>query len=228
MPGPPRLGAQARRTRSAILAAAETLFAERGFEAARLEDVAEAVGIRRASIVYYFPDKAALYEAVLAEVLGAFLERMRDALSAPVPLAERIEAAVGAWVDFVGARPTLARLLLREVADAGSRRAGAFQAQIGSFFELVQKLREEVRDDPLAKAASVDPAHLAATIAGATVFFVAAMPSLVPSLGFDPLSPERLAAHRDEVMGIARRLLAPDDVRRSNSRGRRPSGRRRS
>ena len=41
---------------------------------------------------------------------------------------------------------------------------------------------------------------------GATVFFVAAMPALVPG-GFEPLAPERLAAHRDEVLRIARRLL---------------------
>jgi TetR/AcrR family transcriptional regulator len=51
------LGARAIRTRAAILDAAEALFSERGFDATRLEDVAERVGIRRASIVYYFKDK---------------------------------------------------------------------------------------------------------------------------------------------------------------------------
>ena len=48
---------RAERTRASILDAAETCFAERGFSATRLEDVAEAVGIRRASIVYHFRDK---------------------------------------------------------------------------------------------------------------------------------------------------------------------------
>ncbi|MGH7287017.1 MAG: TetR family transcriptional regulator, partial [Myxococcota bacterium] len=53
---------KALRTRAAILAAAEAVFAERGFAAARLEDVAARVGIRRASIVYHFRDKRELYD----------------------------------------------------------------------------------------------------------------------------------------------------------------------
>ena len=76
------------------------------------------MGIRRASIVYHFRDKRELYEAVLAAVLEGFRERLQAALAQPGPLLERIEAGVGAWVDYVGARPSLARLLLREVADA--------------------------------------------------------------------------------------------------------------
>jgi hypothetical protein len=42
---------------------------------------------------------------------------------------------------------------------------------------------------------------------GATVFFVTATPRLDPAWPFDPLSPEQLAAHRRQLLGIARRLL---------------------
>ena len=56
-------------------------------------------------------------------------------------------------------------------------------------------------------APAVDPAHLASTVAGATVFFVSAMPTLFPALEFDPLSREQLEAHRSQVLRITRRLL---------------------
>ena len=59
----------------------------------------------------------------------------------------------------------------------------------------------------LAQLSPIDPVHLASTIAGATVFFVAAMPALVPQLALDPVSPAHLAAHREEVLRILRRLL---------------------
>ena len=106
-------GARAERTRRAILTAAEGLFAERGFDATRLEDIAESVGIRRASIVYYFKDKRALYEAVLESGFAGLYQTLAAALARNRPVGARIEAGVAAWVDYVGVRPTLARLILR-------------------------------------------------------------------------------------------------------------------
>src|SRR5689334_16248018 len=67
-------------TRQRILDAGETIFAELGYAAARLEDVAQAVGIRRASIVYYFASKQELYDAVEANLFAALQEQSRRRL----------------------------------------------------------------------------------------------------------------------------------------------------
>jgi TetR/AcrR family transcriptional regulator len=201
---PPR--SKAERTRAAILEAAESLFAERGFAAARLEDVAEAVGIKRASIVYHFRDKRELYEAVLSGLFGDFQQRLEAAFATRGALIERIEAAVGAWVDQIAARPALARILLREVADATPAQPPPVLAHARPFAELVERFRHEVRHDPLVQSHPIDPVHLASAIVGTTVFFVAAMPTLVPD-GFDPLSAPHLASHREEVLRLTRRLL---------------------
>jgi TetR/AcrR family transcriptional regulator len=215
-----RLGPRAERTRAAILEAAERLFAERGFASTRLEDVAEAVGIRRASIVYYFRDKSELYDAVLADVLGALRARLEPVLlgAAPsasgrrVPLAARAEAAVSAWIDHLAARPALARLLLREVADGGPGREPPLARHLRPFFDLVERVVTE-SDDPLARARGVDPVRLAAQVAGSSVFLVAAIPTLLPGLRADPLAPERLEALRRELIDATRRLLGGVDER---------------
>jgi AcrR family transcriptional regulator len=117
-----RLGSRAERTRASILAEAEALFAEKGFAATRLEDVAENVGIRRASIVYYFKDKRELYDAVLEDVFGGLHDALAEVLVRGKTLTEQIEIGVSAWVDYVGRRPSIARLVLREVADANRER----------------------------------------------------------------------------------------------------------
>ncbi len=201
------------RTRGSILEAAEALFAERGFAETRLEDVAEAVGIRRASIVYYFRDKRELYDAVLADVFAGLRERIEPVLLAPGPLARRIPAAVGVWVDYVGERPSLARLLLREVADTAREGGPALLDHIQPFFHLAARVLDESRDDPLRADPRLDPVHVASTVAGSTVFFVAAMPALLPGRGFDPLGEAQLAAHRAEVLAITRRMLARPSAR---------------
>jgi TetR/AcrR family transcriptional regulator len=218
-----RLTPRAERTRRAILAAAEEHFAARGLAGTRLEDIAETVGIRRASIVYYFRDKHELYDAVLAEVVGGFRQHLEEALAGgDAPLPKRIEAAVVAWVDYVAARPALARLVLREVAGATPGRPPALLRHTGPFFELIRELQREHRDDPLTRGSPADAVHIASTIAGATVFFFAAMPSLLPGSTFDPLDATRIESHKREVLEITRHLLdSRRRTRRQTGRGRR-------
>jgi TetR/AcrR family transcriptional regulator len=200
-------GSRAERTRAAVLDAGEALFAERGFDATRLEDVALRVGIRRASIVYYYRDKRQLYDAVLARVLGQLRARLETALGSDAPLAARIEASVSAWVAFVGARPALARILLREAADATPERRTALLAHTQPFVALIQRQVFERPDFQRAHLAPIDPVHVASTVVGATVFLVAAMPSLIPDRERRPLDRVRLAEHEAEMLRVVRRLL---------------------
>lgn len=195
------------RTRSAVLEAAENLFAERGFAATRLEDIAQHVGIKRASIVYYFKDKRELYEAVLGSVLGGLQQALAAEISRHEDLAMRIEAAVSVWVDFVGSRPTLARLILREVANATAETRSLMLRHTAPFQELVRK---EFMDHPDLRdvvKATVDPIQIASIVAGATVFYVAAMPNLLPEAGFDPTAREHIDDLREELLRIVRQLL---------------------
>jgi len=136
-------------------------------------------------------------------VFGGLRERLEPILLGPGPLAARAESAVSAWIDYIAARPALVRLLLREVADGSLAQLGR---HIRPFFDLVGRMLADPTD-PLAHGATVDPVNLASAIAGSTVFFVAAMPILLPGLRFDPLEPGHLEAHRREVLGITRRLL---------------------
>jgi TetR/AcrR family transcriptional regulator len=202
---PARLTSKAERTRAAILEAAEALFAARGFETTRLEDVAERVGIRRASIFYYFRDKRELYDAVLEGVFSGLLGEVRAALEGGGSLAARVEAAVSAWVDYVARRPSLPRLLLREVLDAGGD-APVLRAETAPFIALVQRVLARSGRDPLLAGPRLDPAHLASAIAGTSVFYLTALPALVPELGGE-LSPERLRDHREQLLRVTRRLI---------------------
>ena len=183
MPRPAAHGIRAERTRKAVLDAGEELFAERGFEATRLEDIALRVGIRRASLVYYYPDKRRLYDAVLARVLGDLHARLEEALASEAPLPARIEAA------------------------AAPQRRPALAVHTQAFTALVQRHvldRPEFRRERLAP---IDPVHVASTVVGSTVFLVAAMPALLPGGRHEPLGKAQLAAHEEEMLRVVRRLL---------------------
>ena len=64
--------------RAALLATATRAFAERGYEASSVNDVARDAGVSVGTLFKYFPDKAALLEAVLADIEKDFLAAMSD------------------------------------------------------------------------------------------------------------------------------------------------------
>lgn len=220
------VGTRAERTRKLLVEAAEHVFAERGFAATRLEDVAERVGIRRASIVYHFRDKRALYDAVLADIFAGLATQLQTAIGEKESVRERIEAAVSTWVEYAGSRPSFARILLREIADAAPGREPAIvqyaRPMLTRFAEQIGKGQRAGLILP------IDPIHFVSTVAGATVFFIAATPLLGADWPFDPLSAEQLAAHRREVMRITERLLGTRGPRLSGPREKHPKTRERS
>ncbi len=198
-------GPKAERTRTTILEVAEQVFADKGYAAARLEDVAARVGIRRASMVYYFRDKQELYDAVLSNIFGELLDRHQAALGIPAPLPDRIEAVIDAWVGYVAERPPVARLLLREAADGSPERVAGAATRAAEVLSTITTAIKQGQRDGLFHP--IDPIHFILTIVGATVFFVAGTPRIVPDWPFDPLSPEQLQAHHNQLLGISRRLL---------------------
>jgi TetR/AcrR family transcriptional regulator len=214
VPDPVRQPHKAERTRAAILTAAERLFARRGYAATRLEDVAEAVGVKRAALFYHFRDKQALYDAVIEDAFSGLVAGLEAALSAPGPIAPRVERAVDVWVDAIVARPALARLILRHAAEAEERPLTSLFPAAERLLRLGWSLFEEGRRSGELQPLHDDPFHAASALIGATVFYVSALAPLLPPGEFDPLAPAQVAAHKRDALRTARRLLGIGAPRR--------------
>ena len=63
-----------RRNRARILAAAEALFAVRGYSGATMAAIAARAGLPKANLHYYFGTKQALYRAVIDTIMELWLE----------------------------------------------------------------------------------------------------------------------------------------------------------
>lgn len=189
-------------TRAEIVAAAERHFAERGFEAARLEDIAADVGIRRAAIFYYFGDKHELYAAVLESIFGDAMA----ALPREGGAAERLEASLTRWIDYIAERPNVARLLLREAANAQPGAASpVLRAASGPVAWVRAVIDEGVAAGDLVPL--TDPHRFLSLMGATTVFHFAAMPWLTPDVPFDPWSRDELEKHKRELVLVARQML---------------------
>jgi TetR/AcrR family acrAB operon transcriptional repressor len=68
---------EAAATRQALLDAALKVFSQKGYAAARLEDVAEQAGVTRGAVYWHFKNKADLYNTLVSETLGG-IQRVVD------------------------------------------------------------------------------------------------------------------------------------------------------
>ena len=118
-----------------ILAAALALFAERGFAATRLDDVAQRAGIAKGTIYLYFQTKEDLFRAVVRHDLIPAIARLEETARAHRgPIAELVRTLIGAIaaqgdseiaaiprlvLAEAGNFPTLARFYAEEVAGRG-------------------------------------------------------------------------------------------------------------
>lgn len=103
--------------RERIVAAARRQFAERGFAGTSLQAVADAVGIRKPSLLYHFRSKDILRRAVLDDVLAHWKSELPRLLAESRSGKDRFAGGVGALVSFFQADPSRARLIVREMLD---------------------------------------------------------------------------------------------------------------
>ncbi len=105
-------------TAERILDAAENLFAEKGYSAASLGEVADLVGIRTPSLYNHFRNKEALYQAVLERLLAEFSAPLEELGMAPVTY-DRVFLWLETMVRQHHANPNLARLLQHAALSGG-------------------------------------------------------------------------------------------------------------
>ncbi len=85
-PGEPKFRRRPADRPAEILAAALEVFAARGFQAARLEEVAKRAGVSKGALYLYFETKADLFRAVVTDAVSPNIERVKAVASADLPL----------------------------------------------------------------------------------------------------------------------------------------------
>ena len=96
--------------REKVLAAAE-LFADFGLDATKMEDVAAATGVPKATLYYYFEGKEDILAFLFSEILDEVGRAIDEAVSAEGTAAERLRAAIVAHLRVFEAFPAASRAL---------------------------------------------------------------------------------------------------------------------
>src|SRR5215475_11330702 len=146
LPSSNRARSSARRRAPEIIEAAARVFAERGFHGATTQDIADVLGIRQASLYYYFPSKEGALELVCLQGVGGFYEVAKAIAAGPGGAADKLARLIKAHLSPLADRGDFVRVFLNErqhLPAESRRRIGKWSRGLERVYEDV--LKEGVR-----------------------------------------------------------------------------------
>lgn len=187
--------------RDTILEAAETCFAERGYAATSVRQIAELAGVNPAMIHYYFGNKEALLRTVLEEALEPLARNLEAMQQSDAVAPERIAREL---MTLIAAHPRLPYLVVREVMLPGGVMREHFVAHLsarlgGALPGLLAREQDagRIRGD-------LQPAVGAMAIMSLTIFPFIVRPVAEQVLDIR-LTDEAFEAFKADVSGFVRR-----------------------
>lgn len=192
-----------RPTAERILDAAEDLFAEKGYSATSLGEVADRVGIRSPSLYNHFRNKEALYSAVLARLLEVFGAPLAELQDSPITR-ERIYQWLETIVRMHHERPNLARLMQHAALSGGPQTNELIERLFRPMFDRSELPAGEVSFSLV--GAELQPWAVMA-LNNMVMSYITMAPMYRDLLGEDPFSPDALEKQLDLILKLAHLVM---------------------
>ena len=177
-----------------ILEAAKHVFITQGMAGARMQDIADAAGINKAMLHYYFRNKEKLFETIFSEAFENLFPKLFSILESDQPVFTKIELICSAYINQMQATPYLPTFVLSEI----NRQPDTFLKKIWSkrkppikaFANMVETAIKQKEIQP------INPLQLLLNIISLSIFPYMAKPLLQHVSGiskkqFDAMMEER-------------------------------------
>lgn len=173
-------------TRDQFVAAAEKLFAERGFYGTSIAAVATELGLTKQALLHHFGNKEKLYGEVLLRISRQLQSQLGEAGEAAGDPARQLEELLLSQYRLQMADPDSARLIMRELLDNEQRAEKAGNWYLKPYLELLVDMVRALR--PMTQSQAL---ALVYQLLGAVHYFAVSQPTLVNMFGESLLAETR-------------------------------------
>jgi TetR/AcrR family transcriptional regulator len=200
--------------RANILAAAEELFAARGFAGTSIRDIAQKAGVTGAMLHYYFGNKETLYTTLLEKAVAGIRSLIAETAASPKPAQERLTEFIEADADYILKHANLTRIVFREMLAGGTELVKIFQKYRVNNYAMLRDIMTEGAERKELRQMDIELAPI--SLMGMLMIFQVFRPVISLALNkpvYDEAFIKRVAAHTADLFLNGAQIQAPAVVR---------------
>lgn len=198
-------------TEEKIFDAACTVFFQKGFDGARMRDIAAAAQINISMLHYYYRSKEHLFSLVLSKAFNNIYEQILKIVRKDTSILKKLSGFIEVYVDFFMQYPHLPRFLLNEIAlrDDFPTLDSNHMRVISEVFQTIDKQLYIASSENLIRPISSH--QLVLNIISLSIFPYLAQPVSTKLLHFTPQEYQTLLeARKEEIISFVTHSLRPE------------------
>ena len=158
-----------------ILEAAKKVFHRKGFDGARMQEIADEAGINKALLHYYYRSKENLFDAVFKEAFDELFRKIFSKIGSNSTLDEKIHFIFNDYIGFMQKNPYIPSFIINEIQHNPERITALFKMAPNSPIDILEKVKKSLEDEGLKE---VDHRQLVINIISLSIFPIIAKPLL--------------------------------------------------
>ena len=158
-----------------ILEAAKKVFHKKGFDGARMQEIADEAGINKALLHYYYRSKENLFDAVFKDAFNELFKKIFTVVDSNISFEEKIRYLFSDYIGFMQKNPYIPSFILNEIHHNPSRIADLLKSLPTPPAEIFSKVKKSLEDEGIT---SIDHRQFVINIIALSVFPVIARPLL--------------------------------------------------
>ena len=168
-------------TEERILEAAKKVFHSKGFDGARMQEIANEAGVNKSLVHYYYRNKDTLFNAVFEDAFGRLLAKLNEVIFSDNTFVSKIELFLNFYITFLSQNSYLPLFVLNGLYEKPEQIKSMLAKKKISPEKLMDQLRNQVREE---LHIDIEPFHLLINILSLCVFPVLAKPLIMTIFGY--------------------------------------------
>ena len=197
------------KTEQKIIEAAEIVFHEKGFDGARMQEIADKASINKGLLHYYFKSKDALFDAIFNMAIKKMSGSINSILKMDITLEEKINLIIDSYMNLLLRNSSLPRFVITELNKDSDRFIKKYlSGEINNVFvNFINSVQKEI---DAGKIKPIDPKHLFMNMISMILFPFIGKPMIQVLIGVDNKEFNKLIQERREhIKGFIKDALIP-------------------